>query len=194
MRALFIFILGASLSANVVLILPRLLEYSMPGAWVASSQPALRGVAPGTIEDEVIQTMRINRTLNALAFLSMFSLAGPAISQEASVSTDLRMNATTEAVFHDNMKNGAAAAANGLALLSGTRSASLSLSEQNAVSNQQAMNQLQAKMVAQTTITSATEGSKAVETIQQAGDAANMATILAMLGTMLNSTANTGGQ
>ena len=129
--------------------------------------------------------MKTNRILNTIAFLSMFMVGNQAFAQDALTPTEARMNATAEAVFHENLKNSAGAPANALATLAGTRSASLSLSEQNAVSHQQAMNQISAKMIAQTTVVGATEGSKAVETVQEAGDAATMATLMTMFNAIL---------
>ena len=121
---------------------------------------------PGHLQSEVIEMMKTHRLLNAMAFLSALGLAGNAVGQEAMTSTEARMNATAESVFHGNMKNTAEAAANGLALQHGSRSASMSMAEQNAVSHQQAMNQISAKMIAQNTITGATEASSAISTVR----------------------------
>ena len=142
---------------------------------------------PATLRNEVLETMKTNRTLNALAFLSALGLLGaaiPASAQEQVVDPLERMYRSVEA---SNVKNNAEAGSLSLATLSGTRSTTLSLAEQNAVSNQQAMNQLQTKMVAQTTITGATEGSKAVETVQQSGEGAATARMIALLSAVLNS-------
>ena len=124
--------------------------------------------------------MRINRTLNALAFLSMFSLAGPALSQTAPTSTEARMNATAESVYHDNMKNGAAASATALALLSGTRSASLTLAEQNAVTNQQLNNSIMSKMLSQNVVVGPTEGASAINKVNTSDLPALLAQLVAI--------------
>ena len=164
MRYFIVFVLGVSLTVNAMLLITDASTFSLAGIDAPRVERSEKSF-PATLNNEVIEMLRTHRILNALAFLSALGLTGNAVAQDAG-STDLRMNATAEAVYHDNMKNTAAAAANGLALLSGTRSASLAIAEQNAASHQQAMNQLSAKMIAQTTITGATEGASAISTVR----------------------------
>ena len=164
MKSLLFFILGVSLTINAMLLITDAPTLPLAGIGAPRADKPVMGF-PATINNEVIETMKTHRILNALAFLSALGLTGNAVAQDAG-STDARMNATAESLFHDNVKNTAAAASNGLALLSGTRSASLTLAEQNAVSNQQAMNQISSKMIAQTTITGVTEGASAISTVR----------------------------
>ena len=175
-KILISFLLGASLSANVVLITPRLLEYSLPGAWVASSQPALRGVAPGTIETEVIQTMRTNRTLNTLAFLAAMSLSIPAFATEPALAVE----GAYRSLETSNIKTVAESGAQGLAVMNSATANTQALMMQNAASNQQAMNQIQAKMIAQTTVTGAIEGATAVSKINSSDLPALLAQLVAI--------------
>ena len=176
------FLLGVSLMANVVLITSALTTPTAGISAPRADKPVMG--FPAILRNEVIETMKTNRTLNALAFLSMFGFIGGATAQT--------VQSPTVAVFTDevagvNVKTVGGADAASQAIIARTAAQSIGLAQQNAVANQQAMNALLTKMVAQTTIISATEGSKAIETVQQSGDAANVAMALGIFSALLNS-------
>ena len=131
--------------------------------------------------------MKLQRILGTLAFLSMFTTSG------VFAQTATPVDVFTAEVAGVNVKTVGGADAASQAIIARTAAQSLGLAQQNAVANQQTIQSMNAKMLAQTTIVSPTEGSKAVETVQESGDSARMAQILAILGATLQSRANAGG-
>ena len=190
MRLFVAFILGFSIAFNINTMVSELFVSD-------SRMPSFPYAVHNTVEsdaytNEVIQTMKTNRILNSMAFLMALGLLPAASNAQAAGEADI--TAVVNSVVIDNIKTVAGSGAQSLAVMNTALANTQTLAMQNAVSNQQAMNQLQTKMVAQTTITSATEGSKAIETVQQSGDAANTAQALALLSAFLNSNVNQGVQ
>lgn len=176
MKTFFIFILGASLSANVVLIYTGVPGISTPGSRVSSFLNAPKGVGPGTVDNEVI-------TMKKLILATM--LVAISVSAQAQTATDNDIAKIVESVVIDNLKTVANSGATGLAVSSQAQASAQSLMMSNAVAHSARINAITERALAQTMIVGATEGAQGIKTVNEAGTTRDIGQMLGLLNAII---------
>ena len=169
-RLFFVFVLGASLSANVMFFFrPAPPSSGRIGADLIVESPE-KDFRP-TID------MRSNEMKKLITAAVMLGFAASASAQ--TVPDDI--SRVVESVVIDNLKTVAGSGAQGLAVSSQAQASAQSILFQNAVSHSARINAITERALAQTMIVGATEGAQGIKTVNEAGTTRDIGQMLGLL-------------
>lgn len=177
MRLLVMFVLGALLASNVMLLTGGVPNNPLAGIGMPRAERPERGF-PATY-DSRYEEMKMFKTMITAAVLAAF--AAQAQAQTAPTPADIDVNLVTRSVVMDNLKQVAGSGAQNLATSGQALSAAQSLLFQNSTAHAARINAITERALAQVMVVGATEGAAGIKTVNEAGTTRDVATMLGLL-------------